>query len=89
MVPTDNSNSLLKVPNLREGGGHFGPKSPIGPKIDVKDFQKQLYDSIAGLIRSKKNTKKHGLKINWNRDIDGQSITVSGGKNFMKSKFPF
>ena len=70
-------------------GGHFGPKSPIGPKIDVKDFQKQLYDSIGGLIRSKKNTKKHGLKINWNRDIDGQSITVSGSKNFMKNKFPF
>ena len=37
------------------GEEHFGPKSPIGSKIiDVKDFQKQLYESIANLIRSKK-----------------------------------
>ena len=39
--------------------------------------------------KKQKNTKKHGLKINWNRDIDGQSITISEGKNFMKNKFPF
>ena len=32
----------------------FGPKSPIGSKIDVKGFQKQLYKSIPSLIRNKK-----------------------------------
>ena len=66
------------MPNL--GGGHFGPKSPIVSKIDVKDLQKQLNESIASLIKSKKILKKHGLKINWNRDINGQNLTISGGK---------
>ena len=48
MVPTDKSNSVPKVPKLR--GGHFVPKSS---KVDVKDFQKQLYESVASIIKSK------------------------------------
>ena len=32
------------------GGGHFVPKSS---KVDVKDFQKQLYESVASIIKSK------------------------------------
>ena len=53
MVPTDKSNSVPKVPKLRGGGGgggHFVPKSS---KVDVKDFQKQLYESVASIIKSK------------------------------------
>ena len=53
-VPTNNSNFVPKVPNA---GDPFWVKSPIGSKINVKDFQKQLYEPIACLIRSKKYQK--------------------------------
>ena len=58
------------VPKLPNLGSPFLAQIFHRSKIDVKNFQKQL--------------KNHGLKINWNRDIYGQSLTISGGK---KSKF--
>ena len=33
--------------------------------------------------------KNHGLKINWNRDINDQSLTISEGKKSKFVNFPF
>ena len=50
----------------------------------MKDFQKQLNDSIASLI-----INKIIIKIIIIKNINGQSITISGGKNFVKIIFAF
>ena len=86
VVPTDNSNQVPKVPNLE---GPFLAHIFQRVKNRCQGFSKTTIQVDSQSHKKQKTLKSHGLKINWNRDINGQYLTNSGGKKSKFVNFPF